>query len=180
MGRLSFKSKKKSKNTLSTEKKINKYSKCSIKSGILIEFLGIKTNIKALTHEALMKPSYVELTKESINFKSEIKSEKNIKSAPVYKILRLKQILRISQQKSLQKYACFDLVHYKTAKTNAETKITLCAENSQIMSKWVNAIQDFKECQIKITKINNNEKLVYDFSKINHLLKVQKKVTKAK
>merc|ERR1711957_906199 len=88
--RLSFKSKKKSKSTLSTEKKINKYSKCSIKSGILIEFLGIKTNIKALTHEALMKPSYVELTKESINFKSEIKSEKNIKSAPVYKILRLK------------------------------------------------------------------------------------------
>merc|ERR1712032_1031912 len=60
------------------------------------------------------------------------------------------------------------------------TKITLCAENSQSMNLWVNAIQEFKECQIKIQKINNNDKLVYDFSKINHLLKVQKKEIKQK
>merc|ERR1712160_132201 len=46
--------------------------------------------------------------------------------------------------------------------------------------KWVNGIQSFKECQIKITKINNNEKLVYDFSKINHLLKLRKKEIKTK
>lgn len=171
-----FKGKKKDKKTIATEKIFNRYTKCGIKSGILLEFLGIKTNQKTFTHEAFMKSTYVELTKGSINLKSEVVGEKNLDSAPVYKVLRLKEILRISQQKNLQSNACFDLVHYKNARSEVEAKITLCAENSNVMESWINAIQEFKECQIKISKINNNDQLVYDFSKINHLLKVKKSV----
>jgi hypothetical protein len=172
------KGKKKDKMTISSEKKMNRYTKCGIKSGIVLEFLGIKTNKKTLTHEAFMKSTYVELTKRSINLKSDVTSENNLDSAPIYKVLRLKEILRISQQKNLQRYACFDLVHYKNARSEKEDKITLCAENTLSMENWINAIQEFKECQIKVSKINNNDQLVYDFSKVNHLLNMQKTAAK--
>lgn len=168
----------KDKNTIATEKKVVRYQKCNIKTGILLEFLGIKTNTKTMTHEATMKSTYVELTKGSINLKNHVTNENALASASIYKVLRLKDILRISQQKKLQAYSCFDLVHYINAKSDKEGKITLCAQNQAAMENWVNAIQEFKECQIKVSKINNNNQLVYDFSKVNHLLKIKKEAVK--
>jgi len=111
------KSPKKLKHLVNLEKKVNKYSKCFLKTGILFELKGIKFNNKSFTYEAHMKTTYTELSKDSIILKDKITNEKDLsKKEFIYKLLNLKKILRISQEKKLQKYGCFDLIYKKDEK----------------------------------------------------------------
>ena len=152
--------------------KLKEYSKCKIKKDVLNMFIknGIKN--KKNLNKIQLKPVYVILSKSSLN----VQNGKD--SSTLFIAIPLKKILRISQQEKLKKFFCLDF-HYTTNK-NSNQIVTLCPKNEKEKNTWLQNLQEFKECSIKVKKINNNDKLVYDFSKVNALMKIKgtKKETK--
>jgi hypothetical protein len=90
----------------------------------------------------------------------------------LFNTIKIDKILRISQQQLLQPYNCFDVITNdieQGVKVLVKGPITLCANNQKDMNDWINAILEFKECQINVQNVNNN-KILVDFSKVNELL----------
>lgn len=152
--------------------KLKEYSKCKIKKDILNMLIknNNRRNKKNL-NKIQLKPVYVILSKGSLN----IQNGKD--SSTLFLAIPLKKILRVSQQEKLKKFFCLDF-YYTTNKKNSQL-VTLCPQNEKEKKNWLANLQEFKECSVKIKKVNLNDKLVYDFTKVNALMKSSKKETKA-
>jgi hypothetical protein len=144
------------------EPKHIKEEKCSIKTG----YLYIKQDSSNIPITLDLMPVYISLSLTSFNLflSTDAKS--------LFNSLKLKDILRISQQSILKDQHCFDLIVVdNTVKQLYKGDVTLCADDDQTMKGFINAIQTFKECQIDVRNVNKNNEILVDFNKVNELLK---------
>lgn len=143
-----------------------KYLECNTKSDILYLHITNGDNISKNPNDINLKPIFVVLSTYSLNLQN------GVDSSTLFKTTQIKKILRISQQEKLKQFFCFDLVIETTQfYRENDDSITLCAKNPQDKTDWINAFQKFKECQVSVQYVDHNERLIYDFSKINELLK---------
>lgn len=113
-----------------------------------------------------MKPIFAELNKFSINLQN------GLETSTLFRTIPIKKIIRISQQEKLRPLFSFDLlVENNSRGFDGVEKITLCSKSLKEKTASVNTFQEFKEYQNQVQNIDNNDKLVFDFSKINELLK---------
>lgn len=142
-----------------------KFNQCKKKTDLLYIHVTKGENIQKNSDLVILKPIFVDLNPFSINLQN------GINTSSLFQSISLKNIQRISQQEQLEKFFCFDLVIDKIIKKEEENFVTLCAKNLKEKNDWINAIQVFKECQVTVQTVDHNDKLLYDFSKINNLLK---------
>jgi hypothetical protein len=70
-------------------------------------------------------------------------------------------------------FNCFDIITnsvQKGVKVLLKGPVMLCANSKKDMKEWIDAILEFKECQIDINNVDN-KKVLIDFTKVNELLK---------
>jgi len=147
--------------------KLKEYTKCKIKKDVL-NMLIKNGKEKKYLNKIQLKPVYIILSKSSLNIQN------GQDTSTLFIAIPLKKILRISQQEKIKQFFCLDF-HYMTNKKKNNI-VTLCPKNEKEKNNWLSTLQEFKECSVKIKKVNLNDKLVYDFSKVNSLLKnTQKK-----
>jgi len=117
---------------------LTKYEKCNKKSGILFNVFEISKT----TNKLITKPIYISLDNIALN----IYNNDNIKDGnSLEKSVTLKDISKIS--KSFNNTNCFDI---DTLISKKPETIILCAESTNIMIEWIDAIKQLKECNVKI------------------------------
>jgi hypothetical protein len=92
----------------------------------------------------------------------------------LFNSIKLDKVLRIAQKEQLIKFNCFDLVlndFENSADLLHKGNVSLCADSNAEMNKWIETVQELKECRINVQNIDHNKKLIVDFDKINELLK---------
>jgi len=89
--------------------------------------------------------------------------------------INLGNILKITQRYS-NSY-CFDMIENSVyQKSLTKGPVTLCSKTQKQMEEWINAIQEFKECNISVyTDPKSQNKVLVDFEKVNQLLKNREK-----
>jgi len=150
---------------IENKEKLNKYitfSKCQHKTGVLS--LVKDTVPNAIDPSALLvTPIFVALNKNNLSFFL------STKSISLFNIIKLDNILRITQRFSNS--FCFDIIENDVKNLALLTgPVTLCASNILELKQWIDAIEEFKECQVNINPMLNNKRVIADFQKINTLL----------
>ena len=117
---------------------IVKNDKCKEKTGVLNLMNALKKNVLQV------KPSFISLTKLSINLFNSLNKNSLITS------ILLPDIQRITQH--YPGTNCFDIMSKHNNVVPKQT--TLCAKNKIEFNQWISAILEFKKCEVTVVKIN--------------------------
>jgi len=151
-------------NTLNRKmKNIDSYAKCQTKTGVL----NLVKSQDQLPYTLNLFPVYVYLGLSTLNI------YKNKNSSSLMTTIKLLDILRVNQRGFLKDKFCFDLILSDAVKMKLDNGdlISLCSENKEGMEKWIQALLEFKECQVDIKKLSKNDEVVVDYKKVDELLK---------
>merc|ERR1712023_579618 len=69
-----------------------------------------------------------------------------------------------------EKHNCFNIVlNFSEENTLRKEPLTICLKGKRKANDWMRTINEFKECQIDITKGKKDDKVLVDFRKINKI-----------
>jgi hypothetical protein len=112
--------------------------------------------------EMSVQPIYYQLNTLSLNFYDTMgNSAQLIATMPIDKVTRLLQIYTGTQ--------CVTFI-LKSETGKEKEGLTVCPESEKEKEEWIQAVTDFKECDINVKKSERNEEVILDFSKVNYLL----------
>lgn len=143
------------------------YSKCENKSG----FLGLVKSVKPKKSDPEVIeafPIMVTLNLHTISFFLSTRAKS------IFNNIKLERVLKITQR--FPGTYCFDLVvNHVNKKGQPVEPFSLCAESLEKMNEWIDALDEFKQCQLSANPLTeSNKKVLADFSKANELIKNDK------
>jgi hypothetical protein len=148
---------------LKPDSSLEKEEQCIQKNGII-------SIIKSQTlNEISLYPVYLKMNLESLNFFN------NLQESSLFTSIKLKDILRINQEKRLTESNCFEIVYSDFTENNTQelkkSFLDICLQSKPQMNSWINQIGLFKQCRINSSNIDGNKQILYDFQKVNEINK---------
>lgn len=140
------------------------YEKCEEKAG----YLKIVRNRQVLPNELQLYKIYVELNLHSLNMYLD-----HTGSRTLFDSVPLTEIMKLSQQKLLEPFNCFDFQLTQVDRSVAtllKGPETLCAKDEDDMKSWIDAIQEFEQCRVDPNNPKNKQ-VIANYGKVNQLLK---------
>ena len=96
----------------------------------------------------------------------------SLKQISLFTKLNLNQISKIIQPKHFSNTFCFNIIQtdIKADILLKDIPTILCASTIKEMKDWIDSIEEFKECKVKVKDMSGSGQILADFNRVNKLL----------
>jgi hypothetical protein len=147
-------------------KRFNQFKQGTIKTGVA----DLVTSVNPAKRILSVKPLFLSLDRTSFNFFESANQHEDL-----YSTIRLEDIAKITH--NFPGTFCLTVVN-RFSNGSEQDKINFCLKSESERDDWLEAISQFKEHNIKV--VESKEHVIFDFNKINILLREKKKIEEIK